>query len=140
MKAIKTISFGLLFLLFVSCGSTKPINPLGLLTENNWALSSLRGTGLNMNQFAGGIPTLSFLADGKLAGFTGCNNFSGNFSLEGTGIKLDPGAKTKKLCPGTGEQDFLSALDKVGDLKIGQDKLTLFDGSTELMSFVPRRD
>ncbi|MEB2775735.1 META domain-containing protein [Algoriphagus sp. D3-2-R+10] len=140
MRAIKTLSIGLIFLLFTSCAGNKAINPLNLLTGNTWALSSLMGTGLDMNQFAGGIPTLSFLDGGNLAGFSGCNNFSGNFSLEGTGIKLDPGAMTKKMCPGTGEQDFISALSKVGDLEIGKDKLTLLDGSTELMSFVPKKE
>lgn len=140
MSAFKTLCFGLIFLLFASCASTKSMNPLSLLTENNWALSSLMGNGLDMNQFAGGIPSLDFLEDGKLSGFSGCNNFSGNFSLEGTGIKLDPGAMTKKMCPGTGEQDYISALGKVGDLKIGKDKLTLLNGATELMSFVPKKD
>ncbi|REG85393.1 META domain-containing protein [Algoriphagus antarcticus] len=140
MRSFKTLSFGLIFLLFASCGSTKAINPLNLLTGNSWTLSSLMGKGLDMNQFAGGIPSLAFLEDGKLSGFSGCNNFSGNFSLEGTGIELDPGAMTKKMCPGSGEQDYISALGKVGDLKIGKDKLTLLDGATELMSFVPKKD
>lgn len=140
MKACKALSFGLIFLLFASCEGTKSMNPLSLLTGNSWALSSLMGKGLDMNKFVGGIPSLSFLDNGKLAGFSGCNNFSGNFSLEGSGIKLDPGAMTKKMCPGSGEQEFISALAKVGDLKIGKDKLTLLDGSTELMSFVPKND
>ena len=93
-----------------------------------------------MKQFPGGIPSLDFLAEGKLSGFSGCNNFSGNFSLEGTGLKLEPGAMTKKMCPGTGEQDYISALGKVRDLKIEKEKLTLLDGDTELMSFVPKND
>ncbi|PZX56721.1 META domain-containing protein [Algoriphagus chordae] len=140
MRAFKNLSFGLFFLLFASCGSTKAINPMSLLTGNSWLLSSLKSNGLDMNQFVGGIPSLSFLDGGKLAGFSGCNNFSGNFSLEGTAIKLDPGAMTKKMCPGSGEQDFISALSEVGDLKIEKDKLTLLDGATELMSFVPKKD
>lgn len=139
MRAFKTVSFGIIFFFLASCGSTKAVNPLNLLTGNSWALSSLMGKGLDMNQFAGGIPSLSFLEDGKLAGFSGCNNFSGSFLLEGTGIKLDPGAISKKMCPGSGEQDFISALGKVGDLKIDKDKLTLLDGATELMSFVPKK-
>lgn len=140
MRALKTLSIGLLFLLFSNCGSTKSINPLNLLTGNSWALSSLMGNGLDMNQFVGGIPSLSFLDGGKLAGFSGCNNFSGNFSLEGTGLQLDPGAITKKMCPGSGEQVFMATLNKVGELKVGKDKLTLLDGATELMSFVPKKD
>lgn len=139
MKAFKTLSYGLILLLLASCGSTKAINPLSVLTQNSWALSSLMGKGLEINQFEGGLPSLHFLDDGKLSGFSGCNNFSGNFSLEGTGIRLDPGAITKKICSGKGAQDFLSALGKVGDLRIGKEKLTLLDGSTELMSFVPKK-
>lgn len=140
MRAFKTLSFGLLFLLFVSCGSTKAINPLNLLTGNTWALSSLMGQGLDLNQFAGGLPSINFLDDGKLAGFSGCNNFSGSYMLEGSELLLDPGAITKKMCPGSGEQDFISAMKKVKDVKISKDKLTLLDGDTELMSFVPKND
>ncbi len=139
MKPIQTLLIGLIFFMVTSCSSTKTINPLKLLTNKSWALSSLTGKSLDMNQFPGGIPTLNFLEDGKLSGFTGCNNFSGNFSIVDSGIKLDPGAITKKMCPGAGENDFITALNKVSDLKIAKDKLTLLDGSTELMSFVPKK-
>ncbi|MDR7132308.1 heat shock protein HslJ [Algoriphagus sp. 4150] len=140
MRAYKPLFFGLIFLLLAGCESTKSLNPLSLLTGNSWALSSLMGKGLDMNQFVGGIPSLSFLDNGRLAGFAGCNNFSGNFSIEGSGINLDPGAMTKKMCPGSGEQEFISTLAKVGDLKVAKDKLILLDGATELMSFVPKKD
>lgn len=138
MKAIKSFSIGLIFFFVSSCGSLNPINPLGLLTGNSWVLSSLMGKSLDLNQFPEGIPSLSFLDGGRLAGFTGCNNLSGSFALEGTAIKLDPGAVTRKACPGTGEQDFLGALSKVGNLKIDKDKLILLDVEEELMSFIPK--
>lgn len=140
MRTLKTFSFGLIFLLSMSCAGTKPINPLNHLKANTWVLSSLMGSGLDLNQFVGGIPTLSFMDDGKISGFSGCNNFSGNFSLEGNSINLDPGAITKKMCPGTGEQDYISNFEKVADLKLEKEKLILLDGSTELMSFVPKKD
>ncbi|SFT69650.1 Heat shock protein HslJ [Algoriphagus locisalis] len=140
MRDLKNLSSGLIFLIFVSCGSTKAINPLNLLTGNAWALSSLKGQGLDLNQFSGGLPSLNFLDDGNLAGFSGCNNFSGTFMLEGSGLLLDPGAITKKMCPGRGEEEFISAMNQVKDLKISKDKLTLLDGTTELMSFVPKKD
>ncbi|PZX60219.1 heat shock protein HslJ [Algoriphagus ratkowskyi] len=139
MKAFKTLSYGLIFFLLVCCGSSKSIHPLKLLTSNSWTLSSLMGRGLDINQFPGGFPSLAFLTEGKLSGFSGCNNFSGSFLLESTGLELDPGAMTKKMCPGLGEQDFITALNKVGNLKISKEKLILLDGSTELMSFVPKK-
>lgn len=92
----------------------------------------------DMNKFPDGLPFLSFLEGGKLAGFAGCNNFSGGFSLKGTSIKLDPGAMTRKACQGSGEDDFISALGKVKNIKAGKDKLTLLDGSTEIMTLIPK--
>ena len=140
MKAIKSFSVGLVFFVVSSCGSLNPMNPLGLLAGNSWALSTLLGKSLDLSQFTEGVPSLNFLEGGKLAGFTGCNNLSRSFALEGSSIKLDPGAVTRKSCPGTGEQDFLDALSKVGSLKIGKDKLTFLDGEEELMSFIPKED
>lgn len=140
MKNLKIFSLGVLFLILSSCGGMKSINPLSLLTGNSWALSSLMGQELDLDQFPRAVPSLDFLEGGKLAGFSGCNNFSGNFSLEGTGVKLDPGAITKKVCSGTGEQDFISTIEKVSQIKVDKNKLTLLDGDTELMSFVPKED
>lgn len=140
MRHVKILSLGLFILLFSSCGSTGKLKTLNLLTGNNWKLSSLMGEDLDLNKFPDGLPSLSFLEGGKLAGFAGCNNFSGGFSLEGTSIKLDTGAMTKKACLGNGEGDFISALGKVKNIKAGKDKLTLLDGSTEIMTFIPKSE
>ncbi|WP_026955335.1 META domain-containing protein [Algoriphagus vanfongensis] len=140
MKRLKFILPVLFLLIFNSCGSVSSINPLNLLTKNPWVLSSLMGSGLDLNQFAGGLPSLNFLDGGKLAGFSGCNDFSGSFLLEQSGIALDPGAITKKACPGNGEQTFLNALSKVSDLKVDKDKLTLLQGANEVMTLVPKKE
>lgn len=66
-------------------------------------------------------------------------HFSGNFSIEGTGLKLDPGGLTKKACEGSGEDDFVSALIAASQFKVNRDKLTLMDGAKELMSFIPQK-
>jgi heat shock protein HslJ len=138
MKNVKIFSLGVVFLIVSSCGGLKSINPQSLLTGNSWSLSSLMGQGLDLEQFPGAVPSLDFLEGGKLAGFSGCNNFSGNFSLEGTGVELDPGAITKKVCSGTGEQGLLYAIKKANQFKVDKNKLTLLDGDTELISFVPK--
>jgi heat shock protein HslJ len=97
------------------------------------------GKALDPEKFASGLPFLNFQEGGKLAGFSGCNNFNGNFNLEGTSLKLDPGAMTRKACPGDGEKDFTSALSQVANFKVNKNKLTLLDGAAkELMSFIPQ--
>lgn len=139
MRALKSTFILLTFVLLSSCTPLKSLNPLSLLTGNTWELASLLGKNLDLSQFAAGIPSLNFLDEGKLSGFSGCNNFNGSFALEGTDISLDPGAMTRKACPGSGEQDFISALGKVSNLKVDKDKLTLLDGASELMTLIPKK-
>ena len=40
----------------------------------------------------------------------------------------------------SGESEFVSALEKVKNFTVQKEKLTLLDGATELMSFVPKKD
>lgn len=140
MRPAKILSLGLLILFFSSCSSTKQLNTLSFLTGNTWVLSSLMGEEVDLSKFPDGLPSLSFLEGGKLAGFAGCNNFSGGFSLEETAIKLDPGAMTRKACQGNGEEEFLSEMSKVKNIKAGKDKLTLLDGTTEIMTLIPKSE
>lgn len=140
MRLVQIVSFSLIFILFSSCSTTEKMNTISFLTGNTWSLSSFMGQDVDLSKFRDGLPSLSFLDGGKLAGFAGCNNFSGGFSLEGTDIKLDPGALTRKACQGSGEADFISAMSKVKNIKAGKDKLTLLDGTTEIMSLIPKSE
>ncbi|WP_026951858.1 META domain-containing protein [Algoriphagus mannitolivorans] len=135
MKQISSLLFVALIFLCLGCGTTKGLNPIALLTSNPWELSSLQGQEVDATKFPSGLPNLYFLDGGKLSGFTGCNNFSGGFSLESNGMQLDPGSITKKACPGTAEEEFISALEKVKSYTVNKEKLILSDGITELMSF-----
>lgn len=140
MRLTRIFTLGLLILTLNACSSSANLNPLSLLTSKTWQLSSLMGESLDKGKFTSGIPSLDFLEGGRLAGYTGCNNFSGRFSLEGSGIKLDPGAMTGKACEGSGENEFISALEKVKNFTVQKEKLTLLDGTTELMSFFPKKE
>lgn len=140
MNLFQRILQVVLFLFCLSCGSSKGINPIALLTGNEWELSSMQGIESPDSHFSTGLPSLYFLEGGRLSGYTGCNNFSGGFSLEGGGIQLDPGAITKKACQGSGENDFLLAFERVKTYTVEKEKLTLSDGTTELMSFIPKKD
>ena len=138
MKKLQLLSISFLFLILSSCASTPKINPLSLLTGNSWELVNL--VGADLGQFSNGKPTLNFLEGGRLAGYAGCNNFSGGFLLEGANLQLDPGAMTKKACEGVGEDQFIRAIQKVNSFQVAKDKLTLLEGVSEVMSFVPKKD
>ncbi len=139
MKKTRIVAFGLLALLLGGCGSASNLNPSTFLVGKSWVLSSLMGQAPDLEKFAAGVPTLSFLEEGRLAGFAGCNNFSGSFELgsEPDAITLEPGAMTRKACPDNGEDEFLAAFKQAKNFKLQKEKLTLMDGAIELMSFSP---
>jgi heat shock protein HslJ len=131
---------GFLLLLLGGCSAAK-IDPSLSLAGKSWELSAWGGSAADPSGYAQGVPNIHFLEEGRFAGFTGCNSFSGNFVLSGSeAIELNPGAITRKACPGSGEEAFVSALEKVKNFKLEKGKLTLMDGSDELMSFVPKKD
>jgi heat shock protein HslJ len=45
-------------------------------------------------------PRLEFLADGRLAGYTGCNVMTGTWRMEGNELRFGPIISTKRGCPG----------------------------------------
>lgn len=137
MKVFKSISIILLVFLMVDC---KPVQKtaMGLLGNKTWELNSMNGIESLQESFPSGVPTLEFLEAGKLAGFSGCNNFSGVYSLEGKNLKLDPGAMTRKACPGNGESSFITALSQVTKFKSSDNEIILLGESGELMSFTPK--
>jgi heat shock protein HslJ len=140
MLQLRALSLGLFFIFFSACGITTSLNPKSIVSGNNWVLYSLAGKEIDKGKFGIELPSLDFLDGERLAGFSGCNNFSGEYQLQGANIQLSSGAMTKKSCPGTGEPEFISALERVKNFTVGKEKLTLLDGSTELMSFIPKKD
>ena len=73
-------------------------------------------------------PSITFNSlNGSINGITGCNNFSGGFTLDGNRIKFgDSFATTRKMCPDmTGEKTFLETLLKVNTYSITDQGKTL---------------
>lgn len=111
--------------------------PLDALTSGSWELSELFGSAVQAADYMKGLPNMAFSEDGKFTGSTGCNQFTGDYSLEGAALKVNPGAMSKMACPGDGEALFLNAISKVAGAKVDGDKLTLLDeGKKTLMKLV----
>ena len=77
-------------------------------------------------------------ANSKVSGFSGCNNFSGNYTTEGNTIKFSALGSTKKMCVDKNsnlvESKMMAALGKVTNFEIKGDKLILLDSKTELLT------
>lgn len=133
----KSIFFVFTILLF-SCTSMKDlprvVPALTDLTTSDWVLKAMNEEEVEKEDFMKGLPALNFREGGVMDGMTGCNSFSGKFSLGDT-FMLDPGAMTKMRCPGTGEADFLTAIQNTTALLMEGNDLLFVDGNEELLRF-----
>lgn len=132
--------FLLTLILAAGCGS-KEVAPLSTdavkseLLKKTWYCNSI----LKREVHEDSKPTLQFLADGTVKGNGGCNDFSGQYTLDGQKILFGPFMSTKKACgPATDEQEFtyLSILAQAMTLQVEDDELQLFlDNNPDPMIF-----
>lgn len=140
-KAIQTF-IGIVFTAaVVSCGSTKEVDPIAIITSTNWELKSINGKNAAEAGFAQGVPTITFTTANKVMGKGGCNSYSGSYNLNDEGgVNFSQVASTKMACENmAGETEFFATLDKANMTKIDADKLTLMNGLDEIMVFVPKK-
>ena len=87
------------------------------------------------------VGTLNFLADGQVAGSTGCNRFSGTYTQSGTDLTITTELITAAACIGpAGEQDtaVIAALDNVATAGVAADQLVLKDAQeAQLLVYTP---
>ena len=86
--------------------------------------------------------TATFDEEGKLAGSSGCNNYSTAYEVSGNQMTIsDPIASTMMMCPEPGvmeqEQEYLEVLASVSSFLIEGKQLTLFDAQGQaVLTFV----
>ncbi|MCE2573469.1 META domain-containing protein [Motilimonas eburnea] len=81
------------------------------------------------------------LEENQVRGFSGCNNFMGNYQLDGHTVQLTPMAGTRKMCPSGMEQEqaFLQAFTDVVGYQIEGENLKLQNAAGEtLLAFESR--
>jgi copper homeostasis protein (lipoprotein) len=106
------------------------------LLNDIWVLETLRKKELSPENFKQERPRLEFHNnDNKVLGFSGCNQLTGAFTIEGNQISIGPFASTRMACPGVNESFFLEAINEVTTYKIIDLKLYLFSGSSEIARF-----
>jgi heat shock protein HslJ len=92
-------------------------DPAALLMGAEWVVESIDGAEIA----AGSRATLTFDADGRVAGNTSCNQYSGPYRLTGEGISVGEVVSTRKACADAlmnQERKFLGALGAVDRFEI----------------------
>jgi heat shock protein HslJ len=102
-----------------------------------WRLEGLSGA--DAQALAAARPALSIRFDaGRVEGFSGCNRFAGNYTLEGDHIRFGTLAGTMMACvepAATLEDRFRSALQGTARYAVAGDRLTLTSESGGVATF-----
>lgn len=115
---------------------TNPASPIG----PEWRLIELNGVP-SIEPEGDSRPHIRLLAEGtRLTGFTGCNNFNGQFTQDGTGLRVTgPLAMTRRACLeqnlNAQEQRFAAALEAMTRYTISEDILTIYGPDGRLARF-----
>ncbi|MFD3165420.1 META domain-containing protein [Herpetosiphon sp. NSE202] len=142
----RTLTIFALFAALAGCGSAStptamPTNlptvdvsqPGAGLTGSKWNVLQINGQALKGQQ---ALP-LSFEADGRASGHSGCNGYGGDARIDGDRLTLGPIMSTKMACadPELQQQEttLFEALEKVTSYKMAGDKLSLLDDSGTVM-------
>lgn len=102
-----------------------------------WSLKEMNGEAISEKTFAQGMPTLEiFVADMKLGGFSGCNNYGASIdSLTESTISIGPIMATKKYCFDVDESGFFKNMQSVNAYRIEKMHLLLFENDSLLLTF-----
>jgi heat shock protein HslJ len=98
-----------------------------------WVLTTMPGGA----PVADGTFTTLLLADGRLSGNAPCNQYSGDYTLDGSSITIGSIVRTRLACPDLAQEDaYLEALGEVTSYVLQDDMLVLVgpDG-TALLGF-----
>lgn len=101
------------------------------LEGTSWqAISYNNGKQAVTSVLAGTELTADFGADGSLSGSAGCNQYSGQYEIDGNKITIGPLASTEMYCEGPAgvmdqESQFLAALQSAATYKIEGNRLEL---------------
>ncbi len=103
------------------------------LTGVNWRLITLRD--LSPVQSTTGIDlSLNLTSQRNVSGYSGCNQFTGTYTVNGDTLRFGPLATTRVACQGSTrlEQQYLQALAAINRYVLTSDSLTLFQGSAPI--------
>ena len=129
-----------LALAVIALGASVPAQAQGggdPLAGTSWRLVELNG-----QPVIGTEPlTLNFGTDGRVSGYGGCNQFSGEYRQNGASLRIGPLLSTRRACLepalNTQETAYFQALESTTRYSIEGGQLVLYRGNQVIARFVP---
>jgi heat shock protein HslJ len=109
----------------------------------SWQLVSYLGAdGRTVDALGGAVPVVQFTRDGSVAGSVGCNRFSANYSVRGTGLTIGPTVSTLMYCASPAgvmdqEQRVFELFEVAGSYAVTGETLTISDrNGRRILTFI----
>lgn len=111
------------------------------LADSTWSLKSFGEPGAETSVINGSSITLAFEGNGQAGGYSGCNSYSGPYSVQGQTLKFAEISSTLIACEFSSitdqEQDYLNALRAAGRFNVDGESLTIwYEGESRVLNFV----
>jgi heat shock protein HslJ len=103
------------------------------MAGTEWVLVSINGDTVQV----GSPPTLVFEGE-KISGNGGCNNYNGNYQIDGSALSLGPLVRTEMYCQEPEglmdlENRYLENLESAEDYGLTEGRLTISGGGKQLV-------
>ena len=118
-----------------SCKSVKEISSAQL--DGKWVLKTFNGENV-AESFKGKTPTMELsIADKRVTGTGGCNNYSGVFNLNENEFSAPNLASTMMMCVHQNQEGaFLQLLGKTSTISISEENLVFVQEGKQVLEFV----
>lgn len=142
---LKSLSLAAAIAMTAGCaatsGSAPPdtgLTPSYSLTNTYWKLTQLDGAAVTMAPQQEREVRITLTDDGKVHGFTGCNQVMGGYTLAGTALRFTQLASTRMACPPPLmqlESAVLANLNSVTGYQLEGEKLILLKDGAPVARF-----
>lgn len=132
----------IIILTMTACNTIKNTTKSTNSLQGEWGLKLIEGSTNSFESlFPAHKPTLIIdLSTKKVSGKNGCNNYLGNYKIDGTAISFKDSkmAVTMMACPGNGDAFYMEMLKKIDRFSITEDgkELLFFGNNIEILRFV----
>jgi heat shock protein HslJ len=132
---MKSIVYSMLICITAACAPAAKIDSSREQTDSlvddrlfhKWVLEELNGFVITENDYTREAPRIELkLIDGKILGYSGCNNFFGSLVTRGDKIAFEDIGSTKMFCQKSAETEFFKVLSEARRFEIKDLHLLLY--------------
>lgn len=133
LKLVKLLPLAAAITVAAGCASTSPASSRAALTNTYWKLTELHGARVTMAPGQEREVRITLGDDGKVSGFTGCNQLMGGYTVAAEVLRFTQLGSTRMMCPPPAmqlESAVLAHLNSVTGFRIeGEQLILLKDGA-----------